>query len=227
MTKVVICTSPRPENYIYRAISSMREQIALHFFVSGNNASYLDRYKGNPNVTITTVPTNSEKILFKQFTNYTCCLNGGYIEGEKGIFVIEDDIKFAKGWKLRLDGIISELELKYGDKFAISLFTALPICKDNELPSSYYLPLVEVDKFIGTQGMYYPDFVRRGILKHFERYNELNVKNYDAIVKDYLVENRIPLFITIPCLVNHTGFKSSWYHSQFTNVAIVFHDVLN
>lgn len=226
MTKIVVCTSSRPINYIHQLFNTIRENINIHLFVSGKENGYLQKYISNPNVLITTRPISSTNIIFRQFINYKYCLSEGYIVGEDGILIVEDDVKFALGWKKRLEEIISALKLKHEDNFALSLFTSTTICRNDNLPLCHYALFSNIDRFIGSQGMYYPNAVRKKILLQFNRINETNVTNYDTLLARILQDENIPLYVAIPCLIEHVGVKSTWSNNLFTMAATIFHPVL-
>ncbi len=226
MKNVVVITSKRPENYIYKAIGTIKEQIPIHLFVSGTDTDYLNKISSDKRISITTVEHNDKdnKIL-NQFQTFRRCIQDGYINGERGILVFEDDVLFANGWKKRFELIVSDLESKY-ERFVLSLFTNLPLCTPDKLPPSYYLPL-NTTSFGGALGMYYTDFARRTIMDYFDKYDMKKTNHYDIVVRNCLIENNIPMFVAIPCLVEHTGIKSSWRTTSYVSKAIVFHNDLN
>lgn len=219
MINVSVITSPRPENYIYTTIKTIEEQIPIHLFVSGTDTSYLNKLLPDKRILITPVSGSDNKILNQFFTFKKC------IQDEGSVLVFEDDVRFAKGWKKRFETVVSDLESKY-NRFVLSLFTSIPLCTPSTLPSSYYLPL-DVTSFSGTLGMYYSDSVRKIILDYFDKYDMSKTNHYDIVIRNCLIENNIPIFVTIPCLVQHIGIVSSWRQSSSTSVAIVFHNVLN
>ena len=226
MTTIVICSSPRKENYIHRLLGTINENIKIHFIVSGNDTEYLSQYSKSPNIFITSVSMDSSNSLVRQFINYKHCLSDGYVNGERGIFVIEDDVKFAGGWRARFDTIVSALELKHGDKFVFSVFTSDTMCRNDSLPDCHYLEHKNVRAFHGTQGMYYPNTVRNMIMDYFSTVKESEITNYDVMIARELSKKNIPIYVAIPCLINHIGFKSTWSPINSTPVATIFHPVI-
>ena len=226
MTKVVICTSPRPEKYVYRTVNNIKEQIPIHLFANGNDISYLNELSLDPRINITQVPFLGTNILPNQVENYKRCLSEGYVEGEKGILIFEDDVKFATGWRKRFESVVLDLESKCGEKFALSLFTALPLCLPSNLPPEHYVSVPSY-RFYGLQGMYYPNFVRKELVEYLEKTKKAETINHDIIIKEYFIESNIPIFVTIPCLVNHIGYTSSWKKSCVIRVATIFHSVVD
>jgi GR25 family glycosyltransferase involved in LPS biosynthesis len=148
------------------------------------------------------------------------------VEGDDGIFIVEDDVKFARGWKPRLEEIIADLKAKHNDNFVLTAFTSITLCRHNDLPSLHYLPFPNVDKFLGTQGVYYPNAVRKKILTQLEKIDESNRVQYDILIARILKAESIPLYAAIPCLVEHIGYTSSWLRNSHTTAANIFHPVL-
>ncbi len=226
MDKVVIISSNRPTNYIHRIFNSIGEDIKIHLFIGSENSDYVDKYISWPNVSMTKVVCESSDVLLNQFLNYQNALTNGYVENDEGILIFEDDIKFAKGWLARFHQSVSNLKSQCSNNFALTLFTSTTVCKNSEMPANHYTLFPDLNAFWGTQGMYYPNSVREKILKYFSTVSHSNIINYDILVRQALIKENIPLYVCIPCLIDHVGFNSTWSNNQFTMTATIFHPTL-
>jgi hypothetical protein len=64
--------------------------------------------------------------------------------------------------------------------------------------------------FTGTQGVYYPAQVRQEFAKYLKVKGVIGNKNhYDFLLRDFLVQEGIPLFTTVPSLIQHMGRKTT------------------
>jgi len=232
--KVVICTAPRKTDYIHKTLYYTWKEAPTHLFVASNhNTEYLDRYKNQPDITITKFPYNGpDSIVYNQMETYNTSLRDGYVDGDDGVLIVEDDVRFAVGWKKRLEEIIADLKSKYGDNFFLTLFTNLTFCSQTNTPLSGYFRVTKDNGgsiMFGSQGMYFTKKLRNDILKYFEIFSSTDIRRHQDIkIRDCVLENDIPFFVTIPCIVNHIGNDSTWSaKSIYTNTATVFHNVLN
>ena len=226
MKKIVICTSPRTTNYIHQIFHTIKENTDIHLFVCGEDTRYLQKYISYPNVSVTTTPMNSNNVAFRMVSNHKRCLSEGYVEGDDGIFIVEDDVKFAQGWKLRLEEIIADLKAKHNDNFVLTAFTARTLCRSDNLPPLHYLPISNLNDFLGSQGIYYPNAARKKILKCLNKIDESNKLAYDIHLRNIFGAENIPIYAAIPCLVEHVGYTSSWRSNRFMPAATIFHQVL-
>lgn len=145
--------------------------------------------------------------------NYYRCLTQCNV-GLRGSLILEDDIKFARGWRQRLDMTLAALEARFGAEFVLTVYDGYgwhP--KESFLYASYPL-----QPFAGTQGVYYPARVREGYAKYLKRHGVISNKNhYDYLLRDYLTQEEIPLFATVPSLVQHLGKNTTgvglWHES--------------
>jgi hypothetical protein len=137
--------------------------------------------------------------------NYHRCLTQ-CITGERGSLVLEDDVKFARGWRVRLDMTLTALEYRYGPKFVLTIYDPWN-CTPTE---SYLYAEYPRNDFTGTQGVYYPAQVRQEFAKYLKVKGVIGNKNhYDFLLRDFLVQEGIPLFTTVPSLIQHMGRKTT------------------
>jgi hypothetical protein len=181
----------------------------VRVIVGQTDCSYLNRYRSNPQIEIIGGST-AEWAEFKNCRvhqraswNYWRALTLGLQTPDAdGLLVFEDDVLPAIKWKRRLCEVIGSIEKAHGIRYVLALYTTLTV---GHLPESKYIRY-PVNLFFGTQGMYYPE----SVLEEFAGYLEekgvrLCCAPYDLILQEYLSNLQIPLFATIPCLVQHVG----------------------
>lgn len=97
---------------------------------------------------------------------------------------------------------LAALESRLGSKFVLTIYDLhnwQP--KENRLYAEY-----PREKFTGTQGVYYPAKVRQDFAKYLKVKGVIANKNhYDFLLRDYLLQEDIPLFATSPSLIQHMG----------------------
>lgn len=147
--------------------------------------------------------------------NYYRCLTQ-CDTGTRGSLIIEDDVKFARGWRQRLDTTLAALEAKFGSEFVLTIYDGYGwYPKESCWYAEYPLP-----PFAGTQGVYYPARVREGYAKYLRRHGVIaNRDHYDYLLRDYLFQEKLPLFATVPSLVQHLGKNTtgvgSWHEAPY------------
>jgi len=146
---------------------------------------------------------------------YRCLTQPG--AGERGTLVLEDDVRFARGWCTRLDATLAVLESRHGSDFVLAVYAAWFSASKARQPNQLYVKYPH-EEFCGTQGIYYPSKVRQGFAKYLKVHGVVaNEDHYDAILRKYLIQANIPLFATTPCLIQHMGrasvIETFWHES--------------
>lgn len=211
---IVIMTVARDQPYIYETLASLGPDCPVRLVVGSPDADYLDRYRSRPHVTIVeAAPQEWEAIqgagLHQRASwNYWRCLTrGGPAQG--GLLIFEDDVRFARRWRTRLRQTVRALEAAHGQDFVLALYAPHDFVRDayhrGQLFAEYPVPW-----FYGTQGMYFPAGVRAAFAAYLKR-NGVDAFRvpYDLLLKDFLTERRVPLFATVPSLVQHTGVQTT------------------
>jgi hypothetical protein len=127
------------------------------------------------------------------------------VGGARGTLVFEDDVRFARGWRARLDATVAALEDRHGAGFVLALYTpwfsVLEAYRSGELYINY-----PYESYFGTQGMYYPAKVRQGFSKFLKLHGVVASKNlYDLLLREYLSQSSILLYATAPLLDSAHG----------------------
>lgn len=210
---LVISTVWREENYLAATLNSLSSEYPIRddqpvFLVIGSpETAYLALYRSHPGVIVVEMGPNSwawikdNKLRHRATWNYHRCLTQ-CVDGERGTLILEDDVRFACGWRLRLDRTLAALENRFGSRFVLSIYDAQN-CTSKESP--LYAEYTR-ESFFGTQGVYYPARVRQGFSKYLRTAGVIANKNhYDYLLRDYLIQEDIPLFATSPSLIQHMG----------------------
>jgi len=210
---LVISTVWREEKYLDATLNSLSFEYPIRnnqpvFLVVGSpQTTHLTPYIPHPGVIIIEMGPHSwawirnNKLRHRATWNYHRCLTQ-CAGGERGTLIFEDDIKFARGWRLRLDMTIASLETCLGSRFVLTVYDPWNhVCGENCLYAEY-----PRKQFTGTQGVYYPARVRQDFAKYLRTNGVIaNKDHYDYLLRDYLLQEDIPLFATSPSLIQHMG----------------------
>ena len=225
---LAISTVWREENYLEETLVSLLSEYTINnaepiCLVAGSPETvYLDQYRHLPGISIIDMGPNTWSWIKNNITlhratwNYYRCLTYP-IAGTRGTLVLEDDIRFARGWCGRLNVTLTALEKMHGSDFVLALyapwFSVLKGVEDGSLYVEY-----PHNRFFGTQGIYYPSKIRLGFSKFLKRHGvTANENHYDILLQQYLFQSDIPIFATAPCLIQHIGKTSAiqtpWHES--------------
>lgn len=210
---LVISTVWREESYLNATLDSLSVEYPIHaeqpvtLVVGSPQTTHLTHHSLRPGISVVEMGTHAwlwiknNGIRHRATWNYHRCLTQ-CIPGERGSLVLEDDVKFARGWRLRLDLTLAALESRFRSRFVLAIYDPY---KRDSTESSLYAQYPYQD-FTGTQGVYYPAAIRQGFAKYLRKNGVIaNKTHYDFLLKDYLAEEDIPLFATTPSLLQHMG----------------------
>lgn len=206
---IAVVTIDRPENYIHQLLSGIRGNLSVRLIVGACDIRYLEQYRESPFIQIV-VPPEREWTHFKECCvqqracwNYWRALSLGANGKPFGdLLICEDDVIVSRGWEERLCDTLNEIESVLKDEFALALYTVFNLHPTN----SPVLASYPVERFFGTQAMYYPKSVRIGFSKYLHANGVDHYRRpYDLLLREYLGACRIQLFATVPCLVQHVG----------------------
>jgi hypothetical protein len=216
---VIISTVWREENYLKATLNSLfaeqavapEQQVCL---VAGSPiTTHLDCYRSNPGVTVLEMGANTwswiknSPVILRSSWNYYRCLNHDATT-ERGRLVLEDDVRFARGWQLRLHATLASLQELHRSGFILAIYSPWDLVLQEHRGNRFYAEYPP-ERFYGTQGVYYTAAARRGFAKYLKTHGLVaNEKQYDLLLKDYLILSGLPLFATTPSLIQHIGKKS-------------------
>jgi hypothetical protein len=223
----VITTVSRPKNYIDELLRGLQVEGAIRLVVGSPDCEYLERYRSSPLIEIIGVSSpdwahfQNSSVHHRVVWNHWRSLTLGPKSLQRdGVLVFEDDVILARGWQRRFYDTVEQIEARFGTRYVLALYRGrflqsrtfynwfrrtLSDCLYPEEQRGYYATY-PVRQFWGTQAMYYPEEIR----KDFAEYVKINGVNayrrpYDLLLKDYLQTYEIPVFTTVPSLVQHIG----------------------
>jgi len=222
---VAITTVRRPENYIEATLDSLFAEYPacgdppVSLVVGSPQTEHLNRYRSLPGVELVEMGPHawswikSNDVRHRVTWNYHRCLTQCEA-GERGSLVFEDDVKFAIGWRKRLDIILTALEAKFGSAFVLTVYDPYGWYPEESCLYAEY----PRERFAGAQGLYYPAQMRQGYAKFLKRYGVVANKDHcDYLLRDYLLQENIPLFAASPSLIQHLGRNTtgvgSWHEA--------------
>ena len=127
-----------------------------------------------------------------------------------GRLVFEDDVKFATGWRDRFLQTLDELYTAHGPHFILSLYSPHDAVNSAWLETEQLAVPYATAAFMGTQGVYFPEPVRRDFADYLRIYGvDDNLMPYDCLLENYCEQCQVPLFATVPSLVQHVGVQTT------------------
>jgi len=213
---LVISTVWREENYLDATLKSLTSEYPtlsdppVCLVVGSPVTAHLDRYRMQPGMSVVEMGPNTwsfiknNHVVHRAAWNYYRCLTQPP-SGERGTLVFEDDVRFARGWRNRLNAALVELEDRFTSNFVLSLYARQFLVQEAYQSGLLYVEF-PFGQFIGTQGIYFPSKIRQGFAKYLKAHGVVaNTYIYDFLLREYLMQSGIPLFATAPCLVQHIG----------------------
>jgi hypothetical protein len=224
MFDIIIMTVSRPGSYIHQTMASLAPDREVTLMVGSPAADYLDQYRVNPLLKIM-VPGDDDFAFLEDSTvgrraawNYWRCLGAG--ANNSRLVIFEDDVIFAVGWEARTRRTIERIEQNHRD-YILSLYYPYPREESREGFIEY--PLC---KFYGTQGVL---FGGRTASEFRVFLDERGVRRwtlpYDLLLQRYTTEAGVPLFATVPSLVQHIGVLTTGQSGHFHTTACFVDDV--
>lgn len=225
---IAISTVWREEDYLDATLESLlveypkSVQQPVCLVVGSPVTTHLDCYRAQRGISVVEMGPNTWGWIKERQThhratwNYYRCLTQP-LAGTRGTLVLEDDIRFARGWSARLDATLSALEEQCGSSFVLALYAASYSVQKGRQCGQLYAEY-QHEHFWNTQGIYYPAQVRQGFAKYLKVHGVMgNEHHYDFLLRGYLIQAGIPLFSTSPSLIQHTGktsvIQNNWHES--------------
>lgn len=225
---VVVCTIWRESNYLAETLHSLSLEHPLcadhpvSLVLGSPLSAYVDPYRQVAGVSIVDMGPSTwswiENLALRHRAtwNYYRCLTQP-VGGSLGTLVIEDDIRFARGWRSRLTVTLAALEAVPVEDFVLSLYCPADFPLEAYFQGQLYAEY-PLNGFYGTQAVYYTAKTRQGFAAYLKKHGVVsNHAPYDILLRHYLFEAGLPLFATAPSLVQHMGKQSTglggWYEA--------------
>ncbi len=219
---ITFVTVSRPEPYIHQALESLGQERRVALLVGSLDASYLDRYRDDPELRIV-LPSPGE---FRDWADRPHGERASWnfwralvdARHQRRLLLCEDDVVFARGWRPFLTRVIAEIERNQSD-YLLSLYWHEAFV---EATGSGRVTL-DPGAYFGHQAVLYagralaefPDYLRCHGMDNWVRPQDLNLARYAS-------EAGIPIYTTQPSLVQHVGRTSTGqgpFHQTATFVA--------
>lgn len=217
---LIISTIHREENYLEATLRSLFSTLPVGVehtvsLVAGSpETGYLASYKSQPEITVVGMGSNTwswikgRPLTQRASWNYYRCLTHN-AAGKRDILILEDDVRFARGWWSRLSAILADLLELHGSNFVLTIYSPWDLVLQQHWGERFYAEY-PLGKFYGTQGVYYTAVTRQGFAEYLKLHGLVaNEKGYDYLLRDYLSDAGIPLFASTPSLIQHMGVKST------------------
>ena len=209
-----VTTVPRAVDYIHQLIARLRTDLPLRLVVGAPDSQYLERYRGHRFIQI--IETSSEEwqqirdcaIHQRAAWNYLRSLTLATSHpSRQGIVIFEDDVVLAGGWEDRLYNIIHQIEFKQKRPYVLTLYSARPL--EEPQPGMHFAPYPSKN-FFGSQAIYFPEVVREGFAEYLKAHAVDSYRApYDLLLGEYAANENIPIFASVPSLVQHIGEVST------------------
>lgn len=203
--EIAISTCDRFPQYIHDTLDSMAQATAsrcgsVRLCVCGTDQDYLGQAADDVDVVDTIsadvwqrdfAAADTKRRITKNFMRV--------LEGDGPLIALQDDLEFAPRWLERAAEIAQTLQTRHR-AFVLSLYA--PYCFRRQ-PVDSYPP----ERFYGNQALLLSAGTRRDLLSFMRLQPELGPD--DMMVKAYLSQREVPLFVANPSLVQHTGIFSA------------------
>jgi hypothetical protein len=224
-TSFGVVTCNRPGLYLHGMLESLAltgftDQ--LHLSVGHHDGAFLDRYRGQSQYRISVLtPQETEEFQFEKISRGARCSLGHYclmramLADQQDLLVLfEDDGKFARGWRPRMEQAIQTLQGRHGDRWILSLFHAY---RENRARYDAGELLYPADPatYFGSQGIVYPRKVAGEFLEHLGKTVQVGEKATDTAMRQFTLATKIPLFFITPCLMEHMGDVSVGHNPPY------------
>ena len=211
---LAVTTVCRPKIYIHELLSRLCAGTELRIVVGSPETGYLECRRSDLSIEVVRAsPDDWDRfrdgpLQQRASWNYWRTLMHGVVDPRRlGLLVFEDDVVTAAGWRDRLEAAIDQIESKYGRDYVLSLYHTHLLTRDY---AEAFYSIYPLQGFFGTQAIFYPEQVRIGFARYLKRNGvDSNRLPYDLLLKEFLAEQKIRLFATAPCLVQHIGTIST------------------
>jgi hypothetical protein len=202
-------TVSRPGGYIHETLASVGEAQSARLFAGSTDVEYLHRYLGNSLINVHTptteqfAPWANESVHHRASWNFWRALDHG--SSQQRLLLCEDDVVFAQGWQAFLSRAIQEIEETDRD-YLLTLYSPGPV---STLPGRL-TTAINPNQFFGHQGILYGGkstakfctYLFAHGVDHWERPQDLNLAQF-------ALEMEIPMYATVPSLIQHIGRKTT------------------
>jgi hypothetical protein len=209
-----IMTVARPVDYIRAVLDGLHPTLPLRLVVGSPDVAYLSRIVAARQLQVI-VPDELEWNSIKTkpvgqraaWNYWRCFVLGPQSKERQGLVIFEDDVALTYGWEERLHKVVATLNRRHGERYILALYSANVISKAGNLNCVERFP---VDRFFGTQAMYFPERIREVLQPYLKRFGvDAFRAPYDWLVRDFAKAKGIPIFRCVPSLAQHIGLVTT------------------
>ena len=202
---VSFVTVARPEDYVHTTLESFGRTLPATLMVGASDATYLDRYRGEPGLRIVRPTAEEFSSWADRHVGHRASWNfwRALVDARDcaRLLLCEDDILFARGWLDFLARVIRDIERTQSD-YILSLYWPGAMAEANGScvvaldPDTYYSHQAVL--YAGRARAGFADYLLRHGVQSWERAQDLNLARFAR-------EAEIPMYATCPSLVQHIG----------------------
>ena len=174
------------------------------------NGRYITQYLQEGRIKLRRLHTKKSYAEIKEWLkqrqaswNFSKILRGAN-RNKRGIFVLEDDIILNPDWFAHAHEVINEIE-KISDKFILSIYSPHRKMEVGENGFAEY----PIDRFFGTQGMYYTPSVAIKLGRFLRDGNYQ--PGHDVMMHDFCKDEKIKVYVPNRITIQHIGEKSAFH----------------
>jgi hypothetical protein len=215
-----ILTTPRQEPYLKDTLRSLDEtgffdkpeHFPLRLICGSLDSSHVEEYRNDSRFHIDRMSeVEAEQKMFSIAGVALRCTWGHHraLHYDKAnpdcdaVLVMEDDLKFARGWLKHMQSAVQEIISLYGRRWLLTLY----VPQFKEPLEAYRAGKKWISRgyagFYGAQAILYPLGVRDSYMAYLTGH-PVNLP-HDLALPEVMKALGIPMFTTAPCLVQHTG----------------------
>lgn len=191
------------------------ENLPLRLVAGSPDKTHLERFRPYPEYFFVDQMSDGEASqwnpeispAWKATIGYSRCLRKDAVSKDaSGILIMEDDLKFAKGWLERLDVILKDIVARFQNKWVLSLYSPASPEPLVAFRSGMFWTRRPYESFYGALALLYPIGIPDACLEYIAT-NPMYLP-YDLAFAVAMRELNIPILSSAPCLVQHTGTVS-------------------
>lgn len=244
MTKraYAILTVPRKTDYIHQTIKSLEtsgfferpENLPLNIFVGCPDDQHLAPYFKDPRFEIHRLTPEEEVIWSRlELTRRATFAQSSTMKRMLGhpwdeLLIFEDDTSVALGWMDYLEKAISEVR-KCGNRWILSLYYLVDDTIKDTFKAGKRIKSLQWQCFWGMQANIYPREIAAELYLFLIEHgvDKTTDMNGDGYVCRFAKEQNLPLFTSVPSLVQHIGYGSTGLTPYFHTARCFFDPVVD
>ena len=229
---MVISTVWREENYLGETLDSLSADDPFSVdnpvcLVAGSPiTTHLDRYRSLPGMSVIEMGPSTwswiknSHILKRSAWNCYRCLTQP-VAGTRGTLALEDDIRFARGWRARFSVTLAELERRYGTDFVLAIYSPWLLATEEHDHGKLFVEY-SPGRYFGMQGIYYTPKTRQGFAKYLKLHGLVALDKLHDLLLGIILSKRACRCSRHPLALSSTsGRKVRWIIRGTTHIYLL------